>query len=413
MIFNKLARYAIILIIVIISAIHLPNFYNKTFIKKNNRPRISYSSITKDFIYFTRKNGQLVFSDLQKNIYTRKEYERYLPFIYYRDLQKWGVLPDSIQGFPTDIPTIHQNSARYRFRGQSLDRHEIKIYPLIESEPDFANLTFPPNVFRITDKIEFINAKNNNILIDKSFLYNQAFEKQNFRFPAKMIAGNPTTKKSFDEGYFIIDNENSVFHLKKIKSQPFLVKTPISQDLQIKKIIIQEAVSKKVYGFLITENNKLFMISYDNYRLIPISLNEFQATNMNLNITVNPLYVTFNYDDNYNFFCAVFDSNYNKIDDMKISLLPKNKKTTEMIKHIIFPFTIKITKNFSSLKYFSLDLHSSLSFIGILISLIIGFFVKIKRNENLKVNWFDFIFILFSGIYGLIGILLIKSDIWE
>ncbi len=228
-----------------------------------------------------------------------------------------------------------------------------------------------------------------------------------------MIAGNPTTKKSFDEGYFIIDNENSVFHLKKIKSQPFLVKTPISQDLQIKKIIIQEAVSKKVYGFLITENNKLFMISYDNYRLIPISLNEFQATNMNLNITVNPLYVTFNYDDNYNFFCAVFDSNYNKIDDMKISLLPKNKKTTEMIKHIIFPFTIKITKNFSSLKYFSLDLHSSLSFIGILISLIIGFFVKIKRNENLKVNWFDFIFILFSGIYGLIGILLIKSDIWE
>jgi len=413
MILNKLARYAIIIIIIIVSSVHLPKFYNKIFDKSDGSPHFYYSSIKNDFVYFQFQDSGMKYTDLQDNVYTRKSFEKLLPFTFYRDLINWGVMPDTIQGVAIDASVIHKKSARYRLKAKTLDLKEIKLYPLLESQSDFTNLSFPPEVFRIQDRIEFINGSDNEINLEMTQKFNQVFIENGFKFPAQIIAGNPTTKKPFDEGYLIVDNDGYVFHLKKVKGEPFLVKTTIPNNLNIKKILVQETITKKVYGFLITETSDFYMISYDDYRLIPITLKNYIADQMDLGISVNPLHVLFKYDDNYNFHSCVFDSNYNYIDYTQKSKPFKYQKLTEKVKHMIFPFSIITTNNFSSLQHFSLKLHSMLSIIGILVSLIIGFVVKIKNHENIADNWFDFVIILFTGTYGLIAVLLIKSDSWD
>ena len=413
MILNKLARYALILLIVIVCAIQLPFFYYKSVHKPGGNPRIYYSPIINDFVIMQHENGRMNFSDNQGNKYNRRNFEKILPFQFYRDLSKWGVLPDSINGLPIDASVIHHNSTRYKIKGKNLDLPEIKLYPLFESESDFAQLQFPANFFRINDKIEFITASKNKINEELSEKFNSALVAAGFKFPAKIIAGLPTTKKPFDEGYFIVDNANIVFHMKKAKGEPVIVKTPISQDLDIRKIVIQETVTQKIYGFLVTNKDEVFMISYDNYKLLPIELDNFVADKMDLTIAVDPLFVNFTYDDNYNFYASACDTNYKQIDKIKIAMTPKEEKLSEKIKYALFPFSIKTSSSFSSLKHFDFHLHSSLSFIGIILSLIIGFMVKVNRREDIKSSWFDFVIIAFTGVYGLLGVIFIKTDIWD
>lgn len=412
MIFNKLARYAIIFIIIIVLAVQLPFWYYKLVHKPSAGPRIYYSSIKKDFVHFQHKKGGVTFSDRENNIYNRKDFEKLLPFTFYRDLNKWGVLPDSIDGLPVDASVIHHKSARYRLKAEELDFKAIPLYPLLESEPVFANLTYPPNFFRIRDNIEFITAGTNDIDREMTETFTQALTDAGFEFPAKIIAGNPTTRKAFDEGYFLMDNTSRIFHMKKIKGDPFVVKTPI-EGLAVKKIIMQESVRRLVYGFLVTDTNEIFMISYDNYQLLPVKLTDYVAEKMDLSISVNPLYSVFNYEDTENSYCVAFDSSYNYIDEMKISMPPKEEQLEEKVKYALFPFSIKTSNPNSSLKHFDFQKHSSLSIIGIFISLCVAFMIKIKRKESLGHNWFDFIIICLTGVYGLIATIFIKADIWD
>lgn len=410
---NKMARYAIIIIIIVISAIHLPKFYTKLLDKKQSSPKISYSPVLDKFVYYQYTGNKMKCTDFDGNIYARKEYEKLLPFMFFRDLSKWGVLPDIIKGLPIDIQTIHHNSTRYRLRTKDLDLPEIKLYPLFESESDFANLMLPSDVFRITNKIEFIKASDNKVNTSKSEKFNQVFVKEGFAFPAKLVAGNPTTRKPFDEGYFIVDSKDNVYHLKMKKGKPFFVKTSIPNSIKIRKIIFQENQIKKIYGYLLSEEGEIYTIDYDNYQIKKIELKNYDVTKNNLRITVDPLYNIYNYSDGITFHCAVYDTNYNFIDYVAKSIPAKEEKITEKIKHVIFPFSIITHKSTSSLKQFGIKFHSMLSIIGILISLIIGFLMKVKRNEDIKANWPDFILLLLTGIYGLIGVLLIKSDTWD
>ena len=102
----KLSRYAIVILATISLSIFLPNLYWMVFDKPNRLPQIYYSPIIKDFLFTKTINGNTEYWDKQGNTYSRKDYEALLPFNYYYNLDKWGVLPDSIDDFPVSISSI-------------------------------------------------------------------------------------------------------------------------------------------------------------------------------------------------------------------------------------------------------------------------------------------------------------------
>ncbi|MCF7886635.1 MAG: DUF4857 domain-containing protein [Candidatus Marinimicrobia bacterium] len=410
---KKLSRYAIIIILIISASVYFPRFYHKLVDKSTRSPIVYYSPVIEDFAYFQHTDSHLVFKDGEGNHYTRKEYEKLLPFLYYRDLDKWGVLPDTIQGLAIDITFIRHNSQRMRLRAKKLDQPTINLYPLFESQSDYTTLSYPPELFRINARMEFITARTNKINEKMSRQFTKVLKEKGFQFPAQLIGGNPTTRKPFDEGYFIVDNAGRVFHLRKVKNSPYCIKTPIPDDLNIRKIVISESVRREIYGFLITQNDEVYLISYDNYKLIKLPLKKYNPDKMDFSFYADPIYRTIEYDDNYNYYTVVFDSNYTFVDSMKISLTPKEDRLSTKLKQAIFPFEIKTVKGTSSLIHFDFKLQSWLSLIGILLSFLIGLSIKLSHKENIKENWFDIVLLLGTGIYGLLGVLLIKPDIWD
>lgn len=68
--------------------------------------------------------------------------------------------------------------------------------------------------------------ENNTIDQEKSKVFTEVLKKKEFRFPAQYVAGNPSTRKEYDEGYLILDAEGKLFHMKQTQGRPYVRAIP-------------------------------------------------------------------------------------------------------------------------------------------------------------------------------------------
>jgi len=411
----KLSRNIIIILACISLSIFLPNLYWMVFDKPLRTPNISYSPIIKNHVYSqSMGNSDREYFDEQGNSYERKDYMALLPFSYSSDLDIWGLLPDTIDGFPVSITNIRRHSQYVNFRSRYFHTPMIQLNPLFESQSDFTRLEMPDEVFRITDRIEFIDSRTNCIVDSLSKIYSQALAEQEFHYPAKYIAGNPQTRKPFDEGYFIIDAKNSVFHMKQIKGKPFCVNTGIPTDLNIRYIIVQESTRREFYAVLVTWENDVYLISYNDYKLIQVPIKGYNADEMDLMFFVYPTYRSFNYSSDRKSIVVTTDTNYNIIKTYETSWIPKSEWTRSKIAAALFPFQIERENARTDYILFNLKFNGWLALIGIILALCVTIFIKVFiYRENLKENWFDLLLVAATGFYGALAVLLIQPEPWD
>ena len=164
-----------------------------------------------------------------------------------------------------------------RIRPRSIDQPQIALYPLLESKPARFKLEMPKEYFRITDRMEFINAATNEIDETQTKLFTSRLVKAGFEFPAQQYFTNPTTRKAFDDGYFIVDNSGQLFHIKKINGKPFCVNTNIPKNFRIKYMLVKEMNLKEFHSIIFSETNEVYLLLYENYRLQKLPLEGFDA----------------------------------------------------------------------------------------------------------------------------------------
>jgi len=411
----KISRYAIIILFIVALSILLPSLYWMIFDKPIQAPMVFYSSIKKGFLFSENRTGnESEYFDNEGNTYDRKTFRTLLPLSYYSDLLKWNILPDNIDGIPISYSIIRNKSLNFSFEPKDLNTPIIDLYPLFESQSDFARLELPGELFRVGTSLEFIDAETNKIITAKSQEFTQALHDAGFQFPAKYIAGNPTTRKPFDEGYFIIDAANSVYHLKQIKGKPFCVNTGISSDLNIRFIKVQENSMKEYYGAIVTKTNEIYLIRYNNYSLTKLPVDGYIADEMTFRLQCNPIYRMVKYYDDKGLTYTVMDSNYNYIDTYQTCWTPREEWTSSKIAAIVFPFSIERKSGDYRYIKFKFVFTGKLAFIGILLGLIITLFLKVNiYHEKLRDNWFDFVIVLFSGLFGTLAVLLIRPEPWD
>ena len=411
---NKISRYIIILLIIIVAAVYLPNFYWMIFQKSVGSPSIYYSPLKDDFVYrqWNRLTGSKYYDSVGNTI-TKREFRIALPFLYYRDLCKWGILPDSVKAFEFDKKKVKAEMQMLRINSKDFHDPLIQLWPLIESQSKYSRLSMPDEFFRITDRIEFIDPDSNKVIEDMSEMFTNAMKEAGFKFPDKFIFGNPTTRKSFDEGYFIVDNENNTYHLKKIKGKPFCKKTSIPNDLDIKRIFIQENSRKEFYGLLFTNSNDVYLITYENYKLIKLPIQNYDSDKMKFIFIADPLFRTINFSDNEKSISVVTDKNYNFVDKFEIISTPKENTIAGKIERSLFLFDINTQSSNTQYINFNININYLFGLIGIALSLIIFFIIKRKKQFNYKENWFDIVIITLTGVYGLVTVLIIKPGYWD
>jgi len=287
--------------------------------------------------------------------------------------------------------------------------YHIPLAPLIESVPNSPDLSLPDDMFRITNRIEFIDCEPNKVNEERSKLFTDALTKKGFNFPAKNMFGNPSVRKPFDEGYFIIDNNNKLFHLKRIKDKPYCKNIVLPKDVKIKYMKVRESNLKEFYGLVVSEDNRLFILTYDNYKFIELPSKGYDSSTMFVKFTGDLIYrlVTIGAKDRVTAFAL--NRNYNVIDTYSEKWKGNNQTDAGIFFKNFFPFSLSFTnKNNSFVDFYG---KYNFSFIVNIILMLLAAFILWKYfNRKPILQILDLVIILFTGIFGFIAVLLIRDE---
>ncbi len=407
----KIARYLLIFSLIVSFSLVLPEFYSRLFSKSIAKPYVYYSSISNEFVFTEFKDGNLQRTDSKGNELSREEFERLTPFFNYKQLLYREEMPDTIQGIPIDLQELRLNGIYFSVRSSDIFSYKIPIAPLLESKPGRPDLSMPVEFIRIADELQFIDSESNSVLPELSKLFNDELISKGFHFPAKRMFGNPTTRKPFDEGYFIIDNEGDLFHLKRVKNKPYVVKINLPSDINVKFVVVREMNLKEFYALMITEDNRLFLITYDNYKIIELPSDGYDCANYKLIFKGNLLYREISFRNQNSIRSIITDRNYKVIDTYYDEWESNEESMVGIISKSIFPFKISFEDNNNSFINFYTEVSGFEYLIGNIIAFLIGLVLlttKFKRKNSTKIM--DLLIVLFTGIYGLIAVLLIRDE---
>jgi len=400
----KITRMLLLIIAIIVAAIYLPHFYWMIFDVNIRTPYVMYSAVTDDFMFYRYRNQDMYYVDNQGKEYSRDQFEELLPLQNYRQLSSSGKMPDSLRGQKIDIREVRDNYITYRVSPEDFDNLQIQLYPLFESQSGRVRLEMPREFFRITERMEFIDAEKNIINEEISARFTSALTARGFQFPAKLISGNPNPKKAFDEGYFVVDASNAVFHIKQVKGEPFCVKTSIPSDIPIAAIVMREFSLREFYGLLFTQSNDVYLISYNNYQLIKLPIEGYNRDADVFSLSADLFFrvITLRSDSDIRAF--VTDRDYTLIKTYSETWKTKFEMTRGIVASYLFPFSIELTTvktklvnlyfHFSSWHYFL----GNIFFFGLVV---IGL---IWKKESIANNIFELSVILITGLYGLIAV---------
>lgn len=272
----------------------------------------TYTPTRYPFVYYSSGLSELVeldFSDKDYPMTSTKTAERYttaqcdslMPIFNYRQLFSDGVAPDTILGVAVDMRTL--NSARVVFRQSpsSLRGAPVKLYTLFESMPKRVGLTVPDDFFRLSDKVEFIDAATNTVSEQKSEEYTSALLSKGYTFPSQWAIGNPSARKSYDEGYFSLDAAGELFHIKMVNGVPFIKNTLVSDSIDIEHFAIYEVASRRFYGFVFSKEGDVYILESGEGRYTPRKLDipAFDVTSEEMMIMGDMFFWTVAITDEY------------------------------------------------------------------------------------------------------------------
>lgn len=409
----KISRVLLLIIIVVVCAHFIPKLYWMKFEKSIRSPFVSYSPIIKDFIIPDVSSGMLnseiKWKDSKGNIYTREQNDSLLPFMNFRQLAALNKMPDSIDGIEIPLDKVRLANFTFRLSPSAIDFEEIKLYSLLESQSGRIKLEMPIDFFRIKERMEFIDSYTNKINEEKSELFTKVLSEKGFKFPAKIIAGNPTTRKPFDEGYFVLDSNNNLFHIKMVKGEPFCVNTNIPKDLKIVHITAMEMNQREFYAYIVTEDNQVYLLSYNEYKLIKLPIKNYNHKSDTFLIIGDLFYRTISvvHDDNIEVF--VSDRNYKMIDHYKQNWESQSASTAGVVSSYLFPFSISYVDDNSSWIDLYLKFSDSRALIINFFALLFAIGVIRYRKQSISKSYVDLILVLLTGIYGLISMISIKN----
>lgn len=407
----KLSRWLLTLIVILIASIYLPQLYWLIFSERTSAPMVNYSPVIEKFIIGKSDGKTFIWYDSDNKQYTREETDPLLPFMNYRLLAAKSIMPDSVAGIKVELEDVRRNNFMSRFRPYQFSAPQIQVYPIFESKPARLKLQMPDIFFRMTDRMEVINCTTNKVEEDISDSFNQALAEKGFTFPCKRIFGNPTTRKPFDEGYFLIDSNDDFFQIKMIKGKPFCENTNFPDDLKIKQFFVQEQSLKEFYGYLISEDNRIFFLTYDDYRPQQLPVDSYDPVNDLLVITGNLFYRVVSVVSEDHIKTFVMNRDYKLIDTYEESWPGESESNAALVGAYIFPFTLDL-ESFSSM-YINFNFEDfSLKSLGLNIVLVaLAVYLFKRRKINVGKSAAEMFVVLITGIYGFLAILILgKSD---
>jgi len=385
----------------------IPSLVKMATVSPQRYPFLYYSSLLQEFAIRSTEDGKQIHRDASGNVYTREQFDSITPLLSYRQLTLNGTMPDSILGVEMDPRLLRTKSVVWRFSPKDIHQPKLKLYSLFEAMSGRTNLESPPDAFRLNDHIEFVTIETNEVDEEKSDLFQEAFEKAGFSFPAREVWGNVSAKRPYDEGYFILDSKDQLFHMKLVNGRPYVKDTKIGSKVNVKYVNVHEIADKSIYAFLFSKTGELYVISAEGgYELIKIDIPPVNVDNTSVTLIGNMFYWMFNATTPEGCTYHVVDAVTKEQHDAPYHVAYKADRW-DKVSEILFPVVITISTPYTKFQALDIQINSGVAFILSAILSICFAFVYRRRSDWVK-RISTGICILIFGIPGLIAALLIK-----
>lgn len=284
---NKFGKYFFMGTLLILLLWLIPWTYRFVTAESVKHPFMLYSGQIGDFAVLDNSGGDAVYTDLSGNVYTEAQFDSILPLFYYRQLMAEERLPDTLHGVAISPRAIQMGNFIFRTTPMTVNAHTVPLYPLLESMSGRVDLEMPDDVFRMSHRMEFIDMVTNRVKEEKSRLFTDMLLKKGFVFPARLVAGNPTTRKEYDEGYLMVDGSGKLFHVKQLKSRPYVRPIKVPQGMDIQHLFLTEFKDRKSLAFLTDSENRFWVLRTKTYEFHQVKIPPFDPKTMSLSIIGN------------------------------------------------------------------------------------------------------------------------------
>lgn len=256
-------------------------------------PFTLFSEVVEEFASLDNDEEGLIYYDHAGRRYSEEEFDSILPSFYYRQLAMDGRLPDSIRGLAVDKAMLERESFIFVSHPAHLNVHATPLYFLLESMSKRVDLEMPSDVFRFTEsRIEFVDMERNAIDEAKSELYQSMLDAKGVVFPIRLVVGNPTTRKPYDNGYLLVDAEDKLYQLKQTVGRPYLREIPLPAGVVPKHLFVTEYPSRDLLAFLVDEADRFYAITLPDYRTVRAELPPARMREERMTIFGNPFFWT-------------------------------------------------------------------------------------------------------------------------
>jgi hypothetical protein len=395
----KILKIVYLGVFILFLALFLPRIIDTALGEAKKNPKVYFSENLNQFLIqgYDREAKKSYFLTESGDELSTESFMQNLPFKFYSYLLAKGIFPNQYTDW-ANADKIRANSQILAIKPSFYNQKSIPLFTILESKPKFLKLQF--NNYGIRgkkDRIEFVNLETLKVDDKLSQTYTDALKQSGFIFPLKCYYSNPTTRKVFDEGAFLQDKQNTIFHLKMVNGKPLVKNTKI-KNATIKKIIIKENQRKEFYGALIDDSG-VKLISYDNYKLIPLPNSMYKPESMVYSLFITPLSKTviINMDDKVEAY--KLDNSYQILRNFSFPIENNNQWITNIKKYLL-PFTLKRKDGY---RYeYTLGDFSFLVLLANALFVLLYFGLTFKR----EVPILHFIIIGVFGIYGFIALCL-------
>ena len=382
------------IIITLLIAIFLPLIADSVFNEGKKSVRVYYSETLDKFLlqgYDEVKKEPFFKIGLDNNI-SLDEFMENLPFKFYSYLLSKNIFPNQFKEW-ANAEKIRANSQNLNIKPDMFNQKQIPLFTVFESRPKYLKLKF--NEFGIRNAkngLEFINFDTLKLDQNMSIKFNQALSGAGFKFPFKQVYSNPNTKKPFDEGVFLIDDKDEIYHLKMVESKAIAAPTGIKND-SVSFMLITENERKEFYGALVDKDG-VKLISYDNYRLIDLVSDDYRPQSSKFQLAITPLSKVVTIENDAGVKAFKLDDNYRVTD--RFEYVFDSCGQYESIKSMLFAFEIKKEDGYAY-KFGFFEFSSKALFINIICFIFIAF--RFRKDRALLRSFV----VLLTGIYGFIA----------
>lgn len=264
------------------------------------RHSMHFSPVYNGFVLSSSPAGRIGPDDMQRytlengTVLSREEYRSALPFLYVRDLVKWGIFPRKIAGLPVSASEAEASWQFMRLSSEDWNAPQPPLHMLLEANPEGARLQKPDDFFRVADtghRIEFLVPVTGRVDQRKSDLFNRALLRAGFVFPVKALGGNPDVRKLYDSGYFLLDTRGTLFQLQMYDGKPVCRALSPGIGEPVRHIAVKEHESRKFFGFVVSDRS-LYAIMQPEYELRRFPLPALRSDDVSFALWSDPLFTS-------------------------------------------------------------------------------------------------------------------------